>query len=235
MGTFLTAANDLLDYVNRPSSEMLTQAKREINNTLRLLQRHHNFKYAEKLAVLTYASNILTYNLTDVCGGLLKRLESVQLLPSASATKGVNLPYYNYKQIQYKRNEFQGKFQGSSEANLNELTSRTDQRSHEKYVTDNFRYWAFTVGSNFGLYPTPQAETYIMLHVTYWTKDLVTDSATHYLLDFCHDAVVDIASARFTDLYLKDDSRARANTGFVQAALDSIKSWDSEVAESFNA
>ena len=233
MPTFLTAVTDLLDYVNRPSSEALSQAKRELNNTIRWLQRRYNFKYAEKLASFTYASGVLSYNLTDICGGLLKRLESVQLMSGASDTRGQNLEFHQYKQIQKMKFDYIKRHEDAAEG-LTDANDRTRVTSFEDYVTRTHRYYAFTVGKTFGLFPTPGSDAQVLIHATIWTNDLSADADTHYLLDYCYDAVLDLAAARYTDLYLKDDSRMKVTSVLAQLALASIESWDAQVSESYN-
>lgn len=225
MATFLQAYTDLLDYANRTSTELGTQAKREINLAINWLQRQREWKFAERLIRVTIPANSLFVNLSEACDGTPRTLLNCVQLESASGTSGKVIDITSYEKVLRERRAYQRAHEPwDSEAMPLGVSS-----GHNDFVSQVHGYKAFLVGANnFGLYPTNTTDVYLLINLTVWIDDLVDDSDTNFFLDQGYDLVLDKAFIRFTR-YLKEDRRIVATAADLQHGVDSFIAWDSQV------
>src|SRR3990172_6021804 len=166
MENFVDIYTDVLDYINRPASEMLARAKREVNNAMYFLQRKHMFKMAERTFRVTYPANTLTVDITQAAEGTIRDYINVQLLSGPTAISGVPIYIKSYNEVLKEREQFQGKHEYHDDI---EQPSVPEYDSHAEYTRNTNRYHLFLSGQNkVGLYPTPGQETYLLFNCIFW-------------------------------------------------------------------
>ena len=218
--TLLDAQTALLDYVNRPASEMAAQAKREINNALSWVQRQHEFKYTERLISVLYPANTLTMELTGACEGYPRNWLSFQELATASDTSGQLLELTSYAQIQAERGKFQRRF-GSPDA----------EHSHQEFTSDVHARRVFLSDKGFGLYPTPVADVTLLINLHVILPRLSEDTDTNFLLDFGFDFIIDKALSRM-NMFMKEDVHVPVSEEQMAKDFESLIQWDSQIRRS---
>lgn len=228
MPQFSDAYTDLLDFMNRPASELLTQAKREVNNALLWLQRKRAFKMTERLIRFTYPANELFIDLTTVCEGSIRNLINCAYLSSIEKTSGIQLAIYSYDAIQRKRRDFQGKFEN---VDPEYLTDPDQVPSHAEFVSRVNRFHLFQVGENkLGLYPTPQQDIALMLNLNIWLPTLVNDSDTNFFFTYGYDVLLMRAMSRST-IYMKEDRRLEVIAADLADAYSALIEWDGQIRD----
>lgn len=218
--TFLDAQTALLDYVNRPSSEMATQAKREINNALYWVQRQHEFKYSERLINVLYSANTLLLELASACDGFPRNWLSFQLLANSTDTSGQLLATTSYNQIQQERAEYQKKF-----------GSPNTEHTHQEFTSDVHNSRIFLCDKSFGLYPTPTSDVSLLVNLHVFLPRLVADTDTNFLLELGFDFILDKALSRM-NMYLKEDARVPVSEEQMAKDFESLIQWDSQIRRS---
>lgn len=228
--TFQNIYEDLMDTVNRPLTDTATvaKAKRAVNNAMLFLQRHHGFQYTERVAKVTYPAGAFMVNLTNVCGGLLRDIFSVQLLTDSGAFSGKNLKFYRYAQLQAQKKSMQER----STVDENEARYLTASL-HEEFTTNVHGQIMFQVDDNLGLYPSPAENKYLLLHVHIWLPLLVDNSDTNFFLDYAYDIVFKIAMRELVR-YLGDDQRALVDNSSLADDLATLVAWDGSISSGAN-
>ena len=220
--TFLDAQTALLDYVNRPSSEMATQAKREINNALYWVQRQHEFKYSERLINVLYPAGTLMLELNGACDGIPRNWLSFQQLAQPTDISGQLLEMTSYNQIQQERGGYQKKF-----------GSPNTEHTHQEYTSDVHGLRVFLCDKSFGLYPNPPANVSLLVNLHVVLPRLVTDTDTTFLLELGFDFIIDKALSRM-NMYLKEDARVPVSEEQMAKDFESLVQWDSQIRRSVN-
>ena len=215
--TLLDAQNALLDYVNRPSSELAAQAKREINNALYWVQRQHEFKYTERLISVTYPANTLQLELTGACEGTPRNWLNVQLLGKSGATTGTLLSFLSYNDLQQERLTFQKSW--------NQVDN---EACHSTFVNSNHLYKCFLISTALGLYPTPSTDVELLVNMHVFLPRLVEDTDTNFLLEVGFDFVIDLALSRM-NMYMKEDARVPVSDSALSKSLEALFQWDSQI------
>jgi hypothetical protein len=227
--TFQTTQNDVLDYVNRPSAEMLSQVKREINNTLLLMQRRLKLAMSERLITVEYPANTLMINVAAACDGRPRDIMSVQLLASATDKAGIPLKMRKYNQIVMEAQKYQRRRAPNyPDEAITEDVGTTFAEVMRTYTPGGM--YAFLIADNVGLYPTPSEAKNILIHLHVFLDTLIDDTDTNYLLDNCYDYVLLKTLAKMS-VYLKDDLRITVDDKEVAEAWDSVVQWNSEVTQ----
>lgn len=226
MPTFSDAYGDILDYINRPASEMLTQAKREIRNTLLWMQRIHKFQMCERLVRLTYPASQVTVDITEACDGRPRDFLNFQLLGSATSTSGSFLKAKTYNELMQER----FKYERSKDPTGNEFRDSTpeDDQTFANHVRSFSDGYVFLSGKNIGLFPTPTVDKYLLINLHVWLAELSADDDTNFLLENCYDFVLLKSLKRF-NIYLKDEGRLPITNEEVTDGWVSVTQWDSEV------
>ena len=218
--TFLDAQTALLDYVNRPSSEMATQAKREINNALYWVQRQHEFKYSERLINVLYPAGTLMLELNSACDGIPRNWLSFQELAVQTDVQGQLLELTSYAQVQAERVKFQRNF-GNPVA----------EYSHQEFTTDVHTRRVFLCDKSFGLYPNPSADVYLLINLHVFLPRLVNDTDTNFLLEFGFDFIIDKALSRL-NMFMKEDVHVPVSEEQMAKDFESFIQWDSQIRRS---
>lgn len=225
MANFLQAQTDLLDYWNRPSSEMLTQAKREINLALKWLQRKRAFKMTERLIRATIPADSLHVNIADACDGSPRNILSVQRLASVSGTSGRVVKLHSYESIICDRRMYQ-RLHEPSDA---EFETPSDPFGHSDHITSNEGGILFLLGANnFGIYPTNASDVYLLVHLHVWLPELSADGDTNFFLDYAYDLV--LARAMITgNIYFKEDRRLSVTAEVMADEYNALVAWDNSI------
>lgn len=227
--TFVTAYTDLLDYINRPSSELLTQAKREINNALLWLQRKRPFKMTERLIRVTYPANALHINLSAACEGTLRNLLNVSMLATATDTVGKLLEITSYDLLMRERRQWQGDHEP-----LPEYQAINDPSTHSNYTDSIHKYRVFQVGeNNIGLYPTPTIDVNLVIDLHIWLPELVATTDTNFFFIYAYDVLLLRALSR-TNLYLKEDRRISVSQAELAESYEALIEWDASILSPIN-
>jgi hypothetical protein len=225
MATFQTAYTDLLDYANRTSTELGTQAKREINNAILWLQRKREWKMTERLIRFTVPANTLFVNLSAACEGTPRSIISTALLTSSTATEGKLLDLVSYDKLMRERRAFQR----AHEPYDIEFEPSNISSGHNEFVTRAHELKAFLVGANnFGLYPTNTTDRYILMNLSIWLPQLVDNSDTNFFLTYAYDLVIMKAFKQFS-IYLKEDRRTAATNEEIVESYNSLVEWDTQI------
>lgn len=222
MENFESAYTALMDMVARPMSDTTTlnAAKREVNNAIRFLQRNHGYAYAERLTSFPYPANTLHVNLGEICGGLLRDIFSVQRIASGG-TNGVPMRFMSYHQLQTIRHRYDRRTGMALELDTTLVNDYIEaERSNELIC--------FLVGQSLGLYPKPQSEVNLLVHVHIWLAELVDNEDTNFFLDYAFDAVLTIALKRM-QIYLKIPSQFVVSQAEVDLILANLVAWDGQV------
>lgn len=230
MSTFLEIQDDLLDYINRPASEMRDAVKREINNTILWMQRKHQFRLSERVIRLTYPSGSFKINIATACDGTPRDYKNVQLLGSSTANEGLNLYLRSYSEIMAQKMKYQRSMspQSFDESDFSNNNIPRDEQAFASFVVRNHQHYVFFSGPDLGLYPTPSTDRYLLLNLHIFLDVLEDNADTNYLLDNCYDFILLKALKRF-NIYLKTEQRIPIPAEEVADAWDSILQWDKEV------
>jgi len=232
METFEDIYTDVLDFVNRPASELLSRAKREVNNALYWIQRKHMFKMSERIFRTTYPANALTIDLTQVAEGTIRDYINVQMVSGTSSNHGVGLRISSYDALLRDRRKFQGLHENHDDA-LDEL-SVPPFDSHGATVSSINRYEVFLAGYNkIGLYPTPTAAVELVFNCHIWLPKLVAQNDTNFLIVYGYDVVLMRAVTLMTH-FMKEDRRIEQNELLFQEAMRTLFEWDSTVRPNTN-
>jgi hypothetical protein len=223
MPTFLQAQTAVLDYINRPSSEMLTVVKREINLTILWMQRMHKFQYSERVIRLTYPATAVSIDLTEPCGGRLRDVINLQLLSTDTGIAGRPLWVRSFDAIIQERS----KFLRGHRHDEDELPQNSDL-TFDSWVTRNASYYGFLSGENLGLYPTPTVTQYLLINLHIWLAELSADSDTNFLLENCYDFIILKTLQRY-NTYSKQDGRNPVSAEELAILWEGIKQWDGQV------
>ena len=87
----------------------------------------------------------------------------------------------------------------------------------------------FLVGENsIGLYPTPTADTNLLLHLHIWLPELVEPTDTNFLLNYATDLILMRAVKRMC-IYLKEDNRMPYAQAEFDEGYKSLLDWDSTI------
>lgn len=215
--TLLDARTALLDYVNRPSSEMASQADREINNALYWVQRQHEFKYTERLIAVTYPAGTLQLELTGACEGMPRNWLNAQLLSAAGETSGTLLEFTSYNALQQERLKFQ--------KDWNQVVGETN---YSDFVGKNHVYKCFLVNTALGLFPTPPVDVNLLVDLHIFLPRLSDDADTNFLLEVGYDFIIDLALSRM-NMYLKEDARVPVSDSAMSKSLEALFQWDSQI------
>ena len=220
--TLLDARTALLDYVNRPSSEMASQADREINNALYWVQRQHEFKYTERLIKVVYPANTLQLELTGACEGMPRNWLNLQLLSTVDDNSGLLLSVTSYNEIQQERLAFQRSWNETE-----------NPGSFSTFVTDAHQYRAFLTNAAFGLFPIPTVDLNVLVNLHIFLPRLVDDVSTNFLLEVGFDFIIDKALSRM-NMYLKEDARVPVSEEQMAKDFESLVQWDSQIRRTSN-
>lgn len=220
--TLLDARTALLDYVNRPSSEMASQADREINNALYWVQRQHEFKYTERLIKVVYPANTLQLELTGACEGMPRNWLNLQLLSTVDDNTGLLLSVTSYNEIQQERLAFQRSWNETE-----------NPGSFSTFVTDAHQYRAFLTNAAFGLFPIPTVDLNVLVNLHIFLPRLVDDVSTNFLLEVGFDFIIDKALSRM-NMYLKEDARVPVSEEQMAKDFESLVQWDSQIRRTSN-
>lgn len=220
--TLLDARTALLDYVNRPSSEMASQADREINNALYWVQRQHEFKYTERLIKVVYPANTLQLELTGACEGMPRNWLNLQLLSTVDDNSGLLLSVTSYNEIQQERLAFQRSWNETE-----------NPGSFSTFVTDAHQYRAFLTNAAFGLFPIPTVDLNVLVNLHIFLPRLVDDISTNFLLEVGFDFIIDKALSRM-NMYMKEDARVPVSEEQMAKDFESLVQWDSQIRRTSN-
>lgn len=225
MSDFITIVTDVLDYVNRPSSELLSQAKREVNLAILWLQRKQVMKMTERLIKLTYPANTLFINLSAACEGKVRNLINVQKLSSIEQNVGVGIRIESYDLALRERMKFQGRWESINQEEI--IDPPAD--FHGEFTSDVQRVVFCLVGeNNVALYPTPQQETYYAINLNIWLPLLSADADTNFLLVYAYDLIL-MRAVRTMSVYLKEDNRQTFTGQEFADAFQAFKEWDASI------
>jgi hypothetical protein len=177
MAEFSDAYTELLDYMNRNSTEMGDRAKALVNEAVNWANRMHDFKALESMAEVTYPANTRAVTLSSFCGETLRNLINVDMIPAAGTGTqdfGYSLRIVDGVSLMQERKDFKENHKFTSDYaalygyDPNQWENDTWQTSFNHYVTRGERRLCFTIGEYFGLYPVPTENT---LLVGNWTKE----------------------------------------------------------------
>jgi hypothetical protein len=228
--TFQTAFEQLMDMVGRPLTEtaVLSNAKKEINNAIRFLQRNHAFVYTETLAEISYTANAQSIDSTAFTAGILRNVLSVQQLSATGNYEGKPLRVKSYAQLQSDRMHYLGRYPAGISAEYDEAANFANVYSiEEAYRSDKI---AFVVGQRFGLYPRQIDAVPLMLHFSIWLPTLEGINDTNFFLDYALDVVLMLALRRM-HIYLKVDDRFSVTKEEVAENIQTLITWDSQIRE----
>lgn len=229
MSTYLEAQDELLDWINRPASEMRTRVKSVINQTILWMQRKHQFQFSERLIKVTYPANSLKINIATACDGRPRDYKNIQLLGNLDANEGLNLFMKTYSQImndKMKNNRLSTGHAFQCENDVNTIPN--DAGRYASYVTTTHRHFVFTNGSDIGLYPTPASDRFLLINLHTFQDTLSADDDTNFLLDNCYDFII-LKALKRMNIFLKSEGRIPIPAEEVADAWDSIMVWDSQV------
>jgi len=223
--TFQTTYETVMSVISRPTTEtaVLTMAKREVNNAILFLQRHHSFALAEELSELTYAAGAQSTAITG-----LRSVLSAQVLSSTGSYEGKPLRVFTYSQLQARRLQYFRTLPAGHDTTFDTPSDLTDELSLESAFRRDVV--GFVVANKFGLYPRPTVETRILLHRSLFLAELSGTSDTNFLLDYAFDVVVKLA-VRSMRAYLRFDSSYAISDAEVQMALDALVRWDTQLRD----
>jgi hypothetical protein len=213
--------------VNRPLSEtaVLTRAKLEVNNAIRIIQRRHAFTMTERIFDVTYPANTTLVDFGAVCSGKLRDLFSVQALGN-DAAKGTVLKYKSFTKVTQERFAFQQ----SQPDNVLDLQADVERELGD-FVRNVHKYYVFRMGESFGLFPVPKVAVPLRVHCHIWLPDLSNNADTNFLLDFALDTVLDLACTRMATFLRNPDLKVMSDEDFAKA-MATLISWDSQLTES---
>lgn len=231
MSTYLEAQDELLDWINRPASEMRVRAKSIINQTILWMQRKHQFHFAERLIRVTYPANSFKLDITTACDGRPRDYKNIQLLSQASSNEGLNLYMKSYSSIMMEKFKYQ-RTSNPVDFDMRDFGSQSmppvDEAAFSTFITRNHQHFAFFNGSDLGLYPTPQADKLLLINLHVFLDTLSADDDTNFLLENCYDFII-LKSLKRMNIFLKTEGRIPIPAEEVQDAWDSILQWDKEV------
>lgn len=226
MENFSDIYTDVLDYINRPASELLARAKREVNNAMYFLQRKHMFVMSERIFRVTYPANTLLVDVTQAAEGTIRDYLNVQLLSGPTTTVGVPLHIKSYNEVLKERQQFQGRHESFD---IEEQISDHPYDGQHDVIRNTNRYHLFLSGQNkIGLYPTPSQEVHLLFNCHIWLPKLEANNDTNFLLVYGYDAVLHLAVSNASH-YLKEDRRLPNTNALFQEAYRSLMEWDASV------
>lgn len=230
MPTFLEAQDDLLEYINRPASEMRTRVKTEINNVILWMQRMHQFHLAERLIRITYPSGSLKVSLATACDGRPRDFKNFQLLSSLTATEGLNIRCQSYSSIMMAKDKYQRQVNpvDFDETDFGNSTLPANEFALSTFVTRNHQHIAFFTGNDVGLYPTPQSDKYLLICLHVFLDTLSADADTNFFLENCYDFII-LKALKRMNIFLKSESRIPIPAEEVEQCWQSVLQWDREV------
>lgn len=223
---YLEAKTELLDFAKRPQdSEWLAVAGNAINESLVKLQRIIPDMHAISKVVggFTYTADADQVSFVDAVQGTdINKVISVELT-TGGALVGTPLRCYTYRQLAMERAHFE-------ETKLaNSMQQSFD--THERYVTDVFKYFSIVLGTDLMLYPKPAVDVTLALHYTPWLAALSADEDTNILLKYCWDFIF-YASLFKLNVLLSEADRLEVNNAALNYALNEVRSWNSSMAYS---
>lgn len=232
MATFAETYTDLLETINRPSSEadVLRAVKRAINNAILYLQRNQAFAYTERLNQVTYPANTLHLDLGTICGGTLRNMKSIQQVSASGKVQGKPLKIVSYDWLQKQRSNYERSHTPAFNM-LDTPAVLTGFTIEDAYRTDRI---VFLVGQMVGLYPKPTEDVYLVMNNNIWLPTLAADSDTNFFLTYCADAVEMIA-LKYLHIYLKLDSRFAVTQQQVNDVLAGLVIWDASTTSNSNS
>jgi len=231
MATFVTAYTDLLDYWNRPSAEMLSQAKREINNAILWLQRKRPFKFTERLIRVTIPANAQMVSVSSACEGLPRNYISIEKLSAAANNAGLVMKIVSYDRIIRDRKQYQMLHTSAEFAE----DSLTDPFTFGDAISENDGGRMFLMGAdNIGIYPSQTVDSYFLVHLNIWLPQLVADGDTNFFLTYAYDLVLFRALVN-SSIYLKIDQRYATIKDDMVDQYQALVDWDDQVRAPTNA
>jgi len=225
---FSDVCADVLDYIARPSSEMLTSVKREVNNTILWAQRKRAFSLAERLIDITYPTGQIAVDISSACDGTPRDYQSIQLMSTSGGSGYGNLLYLRtfnsimQELFKYQRRNTRDEFE---EVPVN------DPVTYANYVQIHHQYYAFIVGHKLGLYPMPTTDVPLRVNLHVFLPRLVSDADTNFFLDQAYDFVILKTILRMSILF-KTETRYPVDEKEVVDAWDSVCEWDSSMVSS---
>lgn len=228
MSTFLEAQDDLLDYINRPASEMRNRVKTEIKNTILWMQRMKQFHFAERLIRVTYPAGSLKINIGDVCDGRPRDYKNFQLLSSLTANEGLNLRNRSYSSLMMEKDKYQRSSMPIDFDTDYTNGSVLNEGSYANNVARINKHFVFFSGSDVGLYPTPSNDSYLLICLHVFLDNLSADGDTNFLLDNCYDFIV-LKTLKRLNIFLKSEARIPIPAEEVEQCWQSVLQWDREV------
>ncbi len=225
--TFQDIYTDLLDYVNRPASELLVQAKREVNLALLWMQRKHKFNLSERLITVTYPANTLLINITEACEGRPRDYLNFQLLSSADAQSGTFIPAKSFDAVMQERFKYQ-RSKSPREGEFRDVVNPPDDQTYYNHLRSYGDGFVFFSGDRVGLYTNPTTDRYLMINLHVWLAPLEENDDTNFLLQNCYDYVL-LRAVKRMNIFLKDEGRNQITKEELDDSWDSCLQWDSEV------
>lgn len=172
------------DYAQLSLGENQRRIDRCLNMALMLAQQRHPFENNKDFGVGTYPANQFLVDVNALfSANNIKALHSVQLLDTATDTRGVPLPIEPYEQLVERMRRWQGNYIPTLAINDIDQMKAGLMTEFEEYLRLQAPYIVFTRGKDFGLYPTPTEDKYLLLHYTNFLSDLSADSDSNFLTE----------------------------------------------------
>lgn len=223
---YLEAKTELLDFAKRPNDvEWGAVAGNAINESLVKLQRVIPDLHAISKVIggFTYTADADQVSFTDAVQNTdINKIISVEMT-TGSALVGTPLRCYTYRQLANERADFEEKKAAH--------TLQNSFNTHERYVTDVFKYFSVVLGTDLMLYPKPNVDVTLALHYTPWLAALSDDADTNILLKYCWDFIF-YASLFKINVLLSEADRIEVSAGALNYALAEVKSWNTSMAYS---
>mgnify|MGYP001398521301 CR=1 FL=1 len=222
---FKEAKQAVCEFVNRPFSEMESQAGLAINAACRWAGRKHNFKKAERLATVLYPANTTTINIVQACDAEVKTILSAQVLSQNGNPSGRTIPPMEYQALQKLRSDMQ------SVRPVDPIFQEEHTASVDKNLGLVYGQVFFLMGPDFGLFPRPTQEVPLLLHFVEDIRELTEDEDTNFLLEDAWDFLV-LRAVYTLNFFLKEDQRMVISALVMDAEWRSVLDWDNSLRTS---
>lgn len=226
-----------MDFINRPPDEevgsvgsgktMLDVVKREIKTSVLYANRRYGFKYTEKVFTINYPNNAKYIYIDEVCQHKVLGIISIDLVKADGDLFGTPIPVTSFSELQERREAHDDKHTLTVDSeNTESFEASAD--SFETFITSNYRYLAFLLGTGLGLYPTPTKDTFLRIHHHALLPELVEDDDTNFFLEYGWDFIL-YKTLHSMETYLKQDVRFPVTQAQTMEAWQSFVEWDMNV------
>lgn len=224
MATFAELKTDLLEMVNRPSSDDGNKAARSLNAAAKWGSHMHDFKYLERMFEITIPANTTQVTITSACSLPVKSVISAQLI---SATGEIG-EYLNIKEFQSLSVDIQ-RFQNRAPVNdMLEQYSYDISQAHSTLYSAQFKFAVSLMGTDLRIYPKQPEAKLLLIHANCGVNKMTADTDTNMLTEYLEDWLLLRAAMRY-QYYLKNIEAVQVNRALLKEEWEAALVWDSQL------